>query len=50
MEQKTGIKSLYDEIFQGYGAENRLICPDFDPNSTYKRSSLTSQVPKRYKG
>ena len=36
MEQKTGIRSLYDEFFQGYGAEVRLICLGFRPNSTYK--------------
>ena len=36
MEQKTGIRSLYDEFFRGYGAEMRLICPDVRPNSTYK--------------
>ena len=37
MEQKTGIRSLYDEFFRGYGAEIRLFCPDFRPNSTYKQ-------------
>ena len=36
MDQKTGIGSLYDEFFRGYGAEIRLFCPDFRPNSTYK--------------
>ena len=42
MEQKTGIRSLYDEFFRGYGAEIRLVCPDFRPNSTYKRTSTPS--------
>src|SRR6478736_556628 len=41
MDQKTGISSLYDEFFQGYGAEIRLSCPDFRPNSTYKPTSTT---------
>ena len=36
MEQKTGIRSLYDEFFQGYKAEIRLFCPASRPNSTYK--------------
>ena len=39
MDQETGIRSLYDEFFQGYGAEIRLFRTDFRPNSTYKRSS-----------
>ena len=39
MEQETGIKSLYDEFFWGYGAEIRLFCPEFRPNLTYKRTS-----------
>jgi len=38
MEQKTGIESLYDEFFRGYGAEIRLSRPNFRPNSTYKRA------------
>ena len=50
MDQKTGIRSLYDEFFRGYGAEIRLFCPDFRPNSTYKQSSTTSQDARRYKG
>ena len=41
MEQKTGIRSLYDELFQGYGAEIRLFCPDVRPHSTYKHTSTT---------
>ncbi len=36
MEQNPGIRTLYDEFFQGYGAEITLIGPDFRPNSTYK--------------
>ena len=36
MDQETGIRSLYAEFFRGYGAEIRLFCPDFRPNSTYK--------------
>jgi hypothetical protein len=36
MDQKTGIRSLYDEFFRAYGAEIRLFCPEFRPNSTYK--------------
>jgi hypothetical protein len=31
MEQKTGIRSLYDEFFQDYEAEIRLDCPDSAP-------------------
>jgi hypothetical protein len=38
MEQQTGIRSLYDEFFRGYGAEIRLSSPEFRPNSTYKRT------------
>ena len=41
MDQKTGIRSLYDEFSRGYGAEICLSCPDFRPNSTYKQSSTT---------
>jgi hypothetical protein len=36
MEQKSGIRSLYDEFFRGYGAEIGLPCPEFRQNSTYK--------------
>jgi hypothetical protein len=39
MDQKTGIRSLFAEFFRGYGAEIRLICPRFRPNSTYKQNS-----------
>ncbi len=39
MEQKTGIRSLYDEFFRGYGAEIRPFAPNFCSNSTYKRDS-----------
>ena len=39
MEQETGIRSLYDEFFRGYEAENSLTCHDFRPNSTYKQDS-----------
>ncbi len=39
MDQKTGIGSLYDEFFRGYGAEIRLFCPESRPNSTYKLTS-----------
>jgi hypothetical protein len=42
MEQKTGVSPLYDEFFRGYGAEIRLFCPEFCPNSTYKQSSTPS--------
>jgi hypothetical protein len=42
MERKTGIGSLYDEFFRGYGAEIRPICPDFRLTSTYKHISATS--------
>ncbi len=45
MEQKTGIRSLYDEFFRVYGAELRLFCPDFCPNSTYKPTSTTKEGP-----
>jgi hypothetical protein len=38
MEQKTRIRSLYVEFFQGYGAGIRLFRPDFRPISTYKQS------------
>jgi hypothetical protein len=31
MEQKTGIRSLYDEFFWGYGAEFKLIWPCSPP-------------------
>jgi hypothetical protein len=48
MEQKTGIKSLYDEFFRGYGAEIRLLCPDFRPNSRYKPTpTISRSVPGR---
>jgi hypothetical protein len=43
MEQKTGIRSLYDEFFRGYRAEIGLYCPDFRPNSTYKSTSTISR-------
>ena len=43
MDQKTGIRSLYDEFFRGYGAEIRLFCPDFRPNSTYKPTSASGR-------
>ena len=36
MDQKTGIGSLYDEFFRGYGAEISLFCPEFASNSTHK--------------
>src|SRR5262249_3099672 len=39
-EQNPGIRPLYDEFFQGYGAEITLIGPDFRPNSTYKPSYM----------
>jgi hypothetical protein len=39
MDQKTGIRSLYDEFLRDYGAEIRLLGPNFRPNSTYKPSS-----------
>jgi hypothetical protein len=45
MEQKTGIRSLYDEFFRGYGAGIGLFCPEFGPNSAYKRSSTLSSRP-----
>jgi hypothetical protein len=45
MEQKTGIRSLYDECFQVYEAEIRLYCPEFRSNSTYKPTSTTKEVP-----
>jgi hypothetical protein len=44
MDQRTGIGSLYDESFRGYGSEIRLVCPAFRPNSTYKRSYLPSSL------
>src|ERR1700722_158075 len=36
---ETGIRSLYVEFFRDYVAEIRLSCPEFCPNSTYKRNS-----------
>jgi hypothetical protein len=36
MEQKTRIRSLYDEFFRSYRAEIGLIYTDFRSNSTYK--------------
>jgi hypothetical protein len=45
MEQETGIGSIYDEFSRGYGAEIRLFCPDFRPNSTYKPTSTTKGLP-----
>jgi hypothetical protein len=45
MDQETGIRSLYDEFFQGYGDEIRLFCPEFRPNSTYKPTSTTERSP-----
>ena len=50
MDQETGIGSLYAEFFRGYGAEIRLICPDFRPNSTYKRSYPRSLTGTRGEG
>jgi hypothetical protein len=38
MEQKTGIGSLYAEFFRVCWTEIRLLCLDFCPNSTYKRT------------
>jgi hypothetical protein len=29
MDQETGIRSLYDEFFQGYGAKISLFFPGF---------------------
>jgi hypothetical protein len=44
MDQKTGIRSLYDEFFQGYGAEISLFCLELLSNSTYKPTyALSSQ-------
>src|SRR4051812_32957682 len=43
MDQKIGIGTLYDEFFRGYGAEIRLSCPSFRPNSTYNPPSTTSR-------
>ena len=31
VEQKTGMRSLYDEFFRGYGAEVKLIWPCSPP-------------------
>src|SRR6476661_3165053 len=42
MDQKTGIGWLYDEFSRGYGAEIRVFCPDFRPNSTYKPTYASS--------
>jgi len=42
MDQETGIRSLYDEFFRGYGAEIRLFCSASRPNSTYKQSYALS--------
>ena len=39
MDQETGIGWLCDEFFRGNGAEVRLVCSDFCPNSTYKPTS-----------
>jgi hypothetical protein len=36
LEQDSGISSLQDEFFRGYGAEIKLIFPDSRPNLTYK--------------
>ena len=48
MEQKTGIGPLYDEFSQGYGADIRLIGPDFHTNSTYKQgSTLCGEQPAK---
>ena len=37
--------SFCDEFFRGYGAENRLSCPDFRPNSTYNPNSTPKGLP-----
>jgi len=35
MEQKSGLRSLYDEFFRDYGADFSLICLELLSNSTY---------------
>ena len=47
MEQKTGIRSLYDEFYRGYGVEIRLFCLKFLSNSMCKRASTTGSKPPR---
>jgi hypothetical protein len=42
MEQKIGIRLLYDEFFRAYGAEIGLYCPEIRPNSRYKPTYLLS--------
>ena len=44
MEQKTGIRSLYDEFFRGYGAEIGLLRLDVRPDSTYKPTYTRSEI------
>ena len=36
MDQKTGVRSLYDEFFLSYGAEIRLFRLEWLSNSTYR--------------
>ena len=38
MEQKTGIRSLYDEFLLGYRAETAALYAEFLWNWTYKRT------------
>jgi hypothetical protein len=42
MEQKTGVRSLYDEFFRGYGAGIGPSCLGYRPNSTYNPTSTPS--------
>jgi hypothetical protein len=42
MDQKTGIRSLYDDFFRCYGAKIRLSWPAFRPNSTHKPTCTPS--------
>ena len=45
MEQKTGIRSLYDEFFRSYGAEISPFGPESRSNWTYKPTSTTKGLP-----
>jgi hypothetical protein len=41
-EQKSGIRSLYDEFFQGCGAETKLFWPDLHPDAIYNYAYIVS--------
>jgi hypothetical protein len=44
MEQETGIRSLYDEIFRGLRTGFGAFYAEFAMNRTYQQISTTSQT------